>query len=387
MQFPIKEVENNKNKDRYINAWNKAFNSQSLTSHEYYIPSLFALGYILGKSSNNNQNIYDNMEQLSNDLYESHVIDEFIDKIKFCTNTSSFTKEQRITNDMSKNYKLMIHNNNCALNYKANIYLEKLSESKLSFEEMNKISKFISIVKKSAIKTLEEMDYIKNLQSILHENEEMFCIDKYNYPRKHIYTNDNHLKTFISMDLTKANWTTLTQYLPKLFKLECNLNSWTEFIEQIIDKQKMDCSTIVKEMIINSKNIRQYVLGKLNIGLPIQMIFTHLMCKLNTILAPLVDSIKLKFLSTDEIVYVCNGDKVDISNILDKVFEEHSNELLIDRKSIRVMTYKLYNLNNMGYVRLVYENGSICKSKCDFKHVHVEKREQCYKLFDALCES
>lgn len=127
---------------------------------------------------------------------------------------------------------------------KWDIFLNELSKYHCEqdyFEEYNR-------VKDAAI-----LD-IKNTEAYQKFNEEdmnKYAVTHRNLPNKDIFKPSNDGKCFISIDMRKANFSSLHYYNSNIFG---GADSWEEFIGKYTDNQH----------IINSKYIRQVILGNCN---------------------------------------------------------------------------------------------------------------------------
>lgn len=127
---------------------------------------------------------------------------------------------------------------------KWNTFLEELQKYHCEqdyFEEYNR-------VKDAAILN------VKNSEAYRRFNEEdmnKYCVTHKNLPNKDIFKATNDGKTFISIDMRKANFSSLYHYDSNMFS---GANTWEEFIGKFTDNKH----------IINSKYIRQVILGNCN---------------------------------------------------------------------------------------------------------------------------
>ena len=127
---------------------------------------------------------------------------------------------------------------------KWNIFLSELAKYHCEqdyFEEYNRI-------KDAAI-----LD-IKNTGAYQKFNEEdmnKYAVTHKNLPNKDIFKPSNDEKCFISIDMRKANFSSLCHYNSDIFD---GADSWKDFISKYTDNQH----------IINSKYIRQVILGNCN---------------------------------------------------------------------------------------------------------------------------
>lgn len=127
---------------------------------------------------------------------------------------------------------------------KWDIFLNELSKYHCEqdyFEEYNR-------VKDAAIL---EIKNTKAYQKFNEEDMNKYVVTHKNLPNKDIFKPSNDGKYFISIDMRKANFSSLHHYNSDIFG---GVSSWEEFIGRYTDNQH----------IINSKYIRQVILGNCN---------------------------------------------------------------------------------------------------------------------------
>jgi hypothetical protein len=359
---------------KYNDVWKHLIDSK-----DYVLSTIFMLGYYHGQHNIDVTHI----NNTSGQLYNQYITNKFIDKIRYVTDSSSIKIDNKQYNELLND---MIYNNIRALNSKSNIHLYKLIESKLSIDDMRMITHNISNVKQRAIQKLHDMPYTQLIIKLLSENKHMYKYNISQYPRKHIYSDKDVI--YISLDLKKANWNTFMYYLPRLFNIRWSKPiSWEEFIESIIPE---DINPLIKSMIMSSRQIRQYIMGYDTKLASTGDISTHFFANLQKAYGYLMTTIhklftyKLQFLSCDEIVYVVDT-KIDVINTrkhIMNVLNLNKDQLLFDSNLITITMYKLLNLNNKGYARLIYDDdGIIQKDLCDFKCVQPDNRNECYDIF------
>lgn len=127
---------------------------------------------------------------------------------------------------------------------KWDIFLSELSKYNCEqdyFEEYNRVkdAAILDIKNTEAYKKFNEEDM--NKYAVIHKN----------LPNKDIYKPSNDGKCFISIDMRKANFSSLYRYNADIFG---GTDSWDDFISKYTDNQH----------IINSKYIRQVILGNCN---------------------------------------------------------------------------------------------------------------------------
>ena len=174
---------------------------------------------------------------------------------------------------------------------KWNIFLEGLQKYHCEqdyFEEYNR-------VKDAAILSIKESEAY---QKFNEEDMNKYRVTYENLPNKDIFKPSNDGKLFISIDMRKANFSSLYHYDNSMFS---GTKTWEEFISKFTENKH----------IINSKYIRQVILGNCN---PKRHITyeKHLM---NEVLDVLIKEIGYWF---DEIVFFSNDEIViDMDNYAD----------------------------------------------------------------------
>lgn len=119
--------------------------------------------------------------------------------------------------------------------------LQKYPDEQAYFEDYNRI-------KDEAIHFIQSTDAYKRFNT---EDMNKYAVSHKNFPNKDIYKPANHGRRFISIDMKKANFSSLRHYDADIFGgAEC----WEDFLRKFTDN----------EHIINSKYIRQVILGNCN---------------------------------------------------------------------------------------------------------------------------
>lgn len=182
------------------------------------------------------------------------------------------------------------------------------------------------------------MYFIKTSQGFDNFNKldmNQFAIKNKNLPSKDIFKPSNIGKQFISLDMKKANFSSLKAYDPTIFD---NAETWEDFIRKFTDS----------EYIVNSKYIREVIMGNCNSS----RVITYEKHITDTILTKLVAAgINIEdvvFFSNDEIIIDINSDPL--------VILAHIEEVLPDVEvPIRIEQFKLSAVkkNNkiIGYIK------------------------------------
>ena len=224
---------------------------------------------------------------------------------------------------------------------KWNVFVEELQKYHCEqdyFEEYNR-------VKDAAINSIKETEAYQRFNN---DNMNQYIIRK-DLPKTDIFKTDNDGRIFVSVDMRKANFSSLYHYDKDIFS---GASTWEEFIGRFTSNKH----------IINSKYIRQVILGNCNPGRHI----TYEKYIMNGILEFLTKSIfpinKVVFFSNDEIV-------VDITDygLKDNAFlrlqEYLDNKINVP---VKVEIFKLHKIiNTDGYYKEIFkENG---ETEIEFK--------------------
>lgn len=169
---------------------------------------------------------------------------------------------------------------------KWDIFLKELEKYKCEqdyFEDYNRI-------KEAAITSIKNT---AAYQKFLPEDfTNKFSIKNSNFPNRDIFKTFNDSKPFISIDMRKANFSALSCFYPEMFVGKSGIaKSWEEFIGMFTDN----------EHIINSKYIRQVILGNCNPKRQ-SIIEKHLMDNVLSYLLELIVYESVVSFSNDEIV-------------------------------------------------------------------------------------
>lgn len=188
---------------------------------------------------------------------------------------------------------------------------------------------------------------IKNTEAYQKFNEEdmnKYAVSHKNLPNKDIFKPSNDGKSYISIDMRKANFSSLHHYDSNIFG---GASSWEEFIERYTDNQH----------IINSKYIRQVILGNCN---PKRHITyeKYLMDGALTYLTDVFDSMdRVVFFSNDEIV-VDVSDMDKSKQVLIKFqIENGMKDMPVPLKTELFVLHKIIGTDGY-YKEIINENGN-----------------------------
>ena len=226
---------------------------------------------------------------------------------------------------------------------KWNIFVNELEKYKTEqdyFEEYNRVKD-------------EAIDFIKSTgayKRFLVEDMNEFSIVNENLPSKDIYHPSNDGKTFISIDMKKANFSALQFYNASMFD---NADTWEKFIEKFTDNNH----------IINSKYIRQVILGNCN---PKRHI-TYEKYLMDMILSNLLDNCDI----TNRIISFSNDEIILDTSDMDS---RKTNNLIISIKKclkhitipLKIEMFALKKIKGTdGYCKFVFS--SFCQIGVKFK--------------------
>lgn len=209
--------------------------------------------------------------------------------------------------------------------------LQKYNSEQDYFEEYNR-------VKDAAITSIKQSEAYQRFNA---EDMNKFAVTHKNLPNKDIFKPTDDGRVFISIDMRKANFSSLHEYDKDMFG---EVDTWESFIARFTDN----------EHIINSKYIRQVILGNCN---PKRHIAyeKYLMDQTLSLLYDIVDEERIVFFSNDEIVYdmTTAGDLHTLSMVRDSIEERLSIKSNIP---FRVELFSLHKINGTdGYYKKIYE--------------------------------
>lgn len=219
---------------------------------------------------------------------------------------------------------------------KWNVFLNEVAKYDCDqdyFEEYNR-------VKEQAMFSIKESDAFKRFNN---EDMNKFSVKYSDLPTKDIYKESNVNKLFISIDMKKANFSALQHYDSNVFG---DSKTWEDFIGEYTNNKH----------IINSKYIRQVVLGNCN---PRRQVTyeKYLMGEVLSHIEKYNLKDKVVFFSNDEIVFDMSEDNVELKFLLYmcKCLQEDINEDL--NIPCRVELFKLLNIKGTdGYLKEVIKN-------------------------------
>lgn len=218
---------------------------------------------------------------------------------------------------------------------KWNLFLEELQKYNCEqdyFEEYNR-------VKDSAILTIKESEAYQRFNT---DDMNKYRVTHENLPNKDIFKSTNDGKAFISIDMRKANFSSLHHYSADMF----GVNTWEEFISKFTDNQH----------IINSKYIRQVILGNCNPKRHITYEKYLMDILLTDLLEKHISIERVVFFSNDEIVI----DVSDMNKSRQVLLAFNIEQYLKDvSPKFKVELFTLYKIHGTDgyYKEIINENG------------------------------
>ena len=222
---------------------------------------------------------------------------------------------------------------------KWNLFLEELQKYNCEqdyFEEYNR-------VKDAAILNIKNSEAYQKFNS---EDMNKYRVTHENLPNKDIFKPTNDGRTFISIDMKKANFSSLHHYSEDMFKDTFGVaNTWEEFISKFTDNKH----------IINSKYIRQVILGNCNPKRHITYEKYLMDGILEFVTKFYISMNKVVFFSNDEIVFDTTDEDFGIEKVcqLQKVLDEKA---MIPLKVELFVLHKIHGTDGY-YKEIINENG------------------------------
>ena len=193
------------------------------------------------------------------------------------------------------------------------------------------------------------IESIKNTEAYKRFNEEdmnKYQITHKDLPNSDIFKSTNDGKTFISIDMRKANFSSLHYYDDFMFNY---MSTWEEFIGLFTNNKH----------IINSKYIRQVILGNCN---PKRHIAyeKYIMDKVLDFVEKSIPIDKVVFFSNDEIIFDITDTNLEVADAI--ILQQ-----MIDVKfsvPLKVELFVLHKIHGTdGYYKEIFHAKGICKKE------------------------
>ena len=222
--------------------------------------------------------------------------------------------------------------------------LQKYNCEQDYFEEYNR-------VKDAAILNIKNSEAYQRFNS---EDMNKYRVTHENLPNKDIFKPTNDGRTFISIDMKHANFSSLHHYSEDMFKDTFGVaNTWEEFISKFTDNKH----------IISSKYIRQVILGNCNPKRHITYEKYLMDGILEFVTKFFIPMDRIVFFSNDEIVFDMTGKEFDVEKVcqLQKILDE---KVMIPLKAELFVLRKIHGTDGY-YKEILKENGEKdIKFKC-----------------------
>ena len=198
---------------------------------------------------------------------------------------------------------------------------------------------YYNSVKESAITSIRNNEKFQEFCNMLLPRDIVM------YKTQEMYTPQNDGKLFFSVDMKKANFSALHFYSPEIFN---NKHTWEDFLGQFTD-----C-----EHILNSKYIRQVIMGALNPGRQVKY-ETMLMKELTDHIVDSIPEAKVYSVHTDEILLEADG-------ITEKTLQEAVNTQPDGIGSlVKIELFQLEAIKGTGgYIKHMYDAEGTKQFKC-----------------------
>lgn len=188
----------------------------------------------------------------------------------------------------------------------------------------------------------DAINFIKSTEGFIRFNSidmNQFRCKNTSFSGKDIFHPSNDRRMFLSIDMIKANFTSLSIFDPEIFK---NAETWEDFIRNFTDMNH----------IVNSKYIRQVILGNCN---PKRHVTyeKYLMDQVLTAMVEIFDPSKIVSFSNDEIVFDITEEYIDTDKMeaINIILQMSARVITNERKKdiCRWNIFKLFKLGNVGY--------------------------------------
>lgn len=257
--------------------------------------------------------------------------------------------------------------------------LIKIIEERFNGNPQLFLNEYYDVRERMITDILNNDEYKKFNDSNYRLNEYDLPTEAKNYCTKSIYNMENDGKIFLSIDLSKANFSALKYHNSNI--LGCDKNtSYDEWVSKYTDL----------EYIKDSKYTRQVVFGKLNPSRQIK-VEKYMIYKVLEYFKEMFDNESINFkivsLVTDEVVFECTESYKSIKNMWDKIketCEEFSNNGIPVKPTLCKIAAHVFESYNGGKLNIFEKVDLINKGKTDLKSVPSYFYAQVYKLLNGM---
>lgn len=229
-----------------------------------------------------------------------------------------------------------------------------------NYDDEQSYFEYYNIVKDSVINMIKDCpEYIKFLND---EFSDVKIIKRtITVGNNNLYVEGNDGKTFVSIDMKKANFTALRHYAPEIFK---NKETWEDYIGAFTNS----------EHIKNSKYIRQVILGACNPKRQVTYEYYLMAILYLHIKNTLGDDVNVFSLGTDEIIISVDGTNCSANRLKEVIADCPQNIGSL----VRFEMFDLQKVGNYGWMKVIY-NGD--NDKVVFKTINADIYHQIVKHY------
>lgn len=130
---------------------------------------------------------------------------------------------------------------------------KRFTESIQNFAYEQDYFEHYNLVKDNAINDIKAADAYQRFNK---EDMQQFAVTHKGLPSKDIFHASNNGRTFISIDMKKANFTSLRHYDKNIFKCAA---TWEDFISQYTDNPHIQNSKYIRQIILGNCNPKQHI--------------------------------------------------------------------------------------------------------------------------------
>lgn len=229
-----------------------------------------------------------------------------------------------------------------------------------NYDDEQSYFEYYNIVKDSVINMIKDNpEYIRFLNN---EFTDVKIIKRtITVGNNNLYVEGNDGKTFVSIDMKKANFAALRHYAPAMFK---NKETWEEYIGAFTNS----------EHIKNSKYIRQVILGACNPKRQVTYEYYLMAILYLHIINTLGDEVNVFSLGTDEIIISVDGTSCSANRLKEVIADCPQNIGSL----VRFEMFDLQKVGDYGWMKVIYDGDN---EKIVFKTLNADIYHQIVKHY------
>lgn len=229
-----------------------------------------------------------------------------------------------------------------------------------SYENEQSYFEYYNIVKDSVINMIKDNpEYIRFLND---EFADVKIIKRtITVGNNNLYVEDNDGKTFVSIDMKKANFTALRHYAPAMFK---NKETWEEYIGAFTNSKHIKNSKYIRQVIFGACNPKKQVAYEYYL---MAILYLHI----KNILG---DEVNVFSLGTDEIIISVDGTSCSANRLKEVIADCPQN---ID-SLVRFEMFDLQKVGDYGWMKVIYDGDN---DKVVFKTINADIYHQIVKHY------